>query len=165
MLTIELPVQRIAEEVKHQIEPLEGVAEKKGGGLEADQRGPYAARDVAVPFSTMSKAQQKAKGLSRAEKKLQKELPYLSNYADYVPTQINPMYNDPNSGAFSNQTRRDQAAGVVGQAGLTVLVVYLKTMIKIFTDLINLPILTWEVICTKMDLEMYQIECLDQRMK
>tara|TARA_R110001632_G_scaffold168632_1_gene287456 strand:- start:283 stop:1599 length:1317 start_codon:yes stop_codon:yes gene_type:complete len=95
----------------------QGVAEKKGGGLEADQRGPYAARDVAVPFSTMSKAQQKAKGLSRAEKKLQKELPYLSNYADYVPTQINPMYNDPNSGAFSNQIRRDQAAGVVGQGG------------------------------------------------
>lgn len=95
-----------------------GLREAEGGGLVADPRGPYASRDVAVPFSTMSKAQQKAKGLSRAEKKLQKRLPYLSNYADYVPSQINFQYNDPNSGEFSNQLRRDANAGVRGQAAM-----------------------------------------------
>ena len=94
-----------------------GFAEKERGGIELDPRGPYAARDVAVPFSTLSKAAQKRAGLNRAQRKLQKELPYLSNYADYVPSQINQMYIDPNSGAFSNQVRRDALAGVVGQKG------------------------------------------------
>ena len=95
-----------------------GVSEAKGGGLEADPQGPYAPRDVAVPFSTMSKDQQKAKGLSRAERKLQKEMPYLSNYADFMPTEINPFYFNPNSGGYSNQIRRDEAAGVDGQASM-----------------------------------------------
>jgi len=105
----------------------QGVAEKKDGGLEVDPRGTYAARDVAVPFysNTNKKGKidsktQKRLGLSKAEKKLQERLPYLSNYASPMPTLINPMYYDLNSPGYNNQIRRDEAAGVDGQAAMLI---------------------------------------------
>ena len=94
-----------------------GKREAEQGGIEYDPRGPYASRDVAVPFYSNSKEDIKKMKRGKA-KDMQKDFPYLSNYADYVPTQINPMYFDTNSGAYNNQIRRDDSNDVVGQAGM-----------------------------------------------